>query len=120
MSKILVTLEINLWEGPEVHIKSKKVERETEKALFVPTMRYVHNRTSPIYSIGPFNKCHLNEVTSARPGLARCHFVLEGDLAHSQVRKTPEYRSMVTRMLDEMHADLITAGTHIAQLEDGL
>ena len=120
MNKQLVTLEINLWSGAEISIQSREIDHEGEKTLFVPTVHYVRNRTSPMIHIGPFNKRNLDTVSSARPGTAKTHIVVDGGLSHKQIRQTPEYRAAVRRMLDKVHAELITAGTYMAQLEDSL
>lgn len=115
--KILVRLDVDVWKSAIPEIWTKPVLGEREKVLIVPNEKRVRNSTEIIRTEAVFQKNLLERVTSARPGTKRCYFLLD---AGADIRRSPEYRMNLIRMLDQIYADLAEAGNNLAGIEDKL
>lgn len=111
MGKMLVKVEIDLWNSSRPAVSMKPIVRESEKTIFVQTPHRVRGQAELMLKTGPFNRSLLGRVTSPRPGIKRSYFVT--DVRVMEIRETPEYRMAVIRMMDEARLELNTAGVNL-------
>lgn len=111
MEKMLVKVEIDLWNSSRPAVSMKPIMRESEKTIFVQIPHRVRGQAEPMLKTGPFNRSLLGRVTSPKPGIKRSYFV--SDVKAMDLRTTPEYRMAVIRMMDEARLELNTAGVNL-------
>ena len=118
MGKMLVKVEIDVWNSSRPSVSMKPVLRESGKTVFVQSPHKVRGQDEPVMKTGPFNKNLLGRVTSPKPGIKRSYFVT--DVRVMEIRETPAYKMAVIRMMDEAKLELNTAGSNLDLMQADL